>query len=595
MRRIYIVLLAIALADSVKAQDYSSPEVVQNQEVFLQLDRTFYLSGDKLWFSLFNYDSKSGRLIKGKRFMKLTLLNPSGEVIMSENLKVQDGRSAGQFILPLSIPSNEYVLHLGYMGELPDQYLFRKKLSIFNRAEVLEKASGAQVHFAVNSKEITPVSQNISVSLSKSGFNSKEQVVVNLSGQTNAQLSIAVRPVGETDVLIEKGSGYSKFNLRSNKALDFKAPQDHAWLLFDLLPKTDLQPDSRPYAFIPEDHRIKGFYKVSNGVYSFDLTDLSGGEKTFYFNQFSNKPYVPPTAEWDYEKDRYKDHLVPYFEGEMDFEWEEPDLDYTQAIGDISFQSPSIDDQVMQYALQKSVLESVVASGAYDDVPVQIQEPQTDLMMAPSLFYKKASDYEQMNNIAEYLYEIVTGVRAWDRDNKRDIRVMFVGGMYHDSPLFLVDGIPTRDVEKILNIPIEDVHGAGVIKDHKAKAQYKFNDEARPYGVFAGSGIVVIHLKPGASNPFRVDYDGMLKKRVYIAQDIYPNADYQSSGSFNSIPDFRRTLYWNPTFELSETSNTVSFYTSDVPGQYEVIVQGISAEGEQIFARQTFSVSAGIE
>ena len=596
-KNILTLTLILAFGYFAKAQNYSEPAVVSAQEAYMQLDRSFYLSGDKLWFSLFSYDSNTGKLIKGRRFMSLTLLDRTGEPVLKERVKIEDGTTSGQLILPLDLQTDEYVFHLGYMGESADQFVFRKKLEVYNRAETLAKASGSDLSFDEPSINAVAKSENITIDLSKSSFGSKEQVEVGLNTSANsANLSVVVKPIGVTGAnILSKTEAYEELNLRSNKPLNLVAPQDHSWLLFDLAPKTMLAEEARPYVFIPESRKVKGFFRIKDGIYSIDLTDISGGDKSFYFNQFSSKPYIPPTAEWDYEKEKYKDNLVPYFEGEMQFEWKEADLDYAEAISDISFAKPNITSEVLQYAMQKSVLESLVASGGYDAIPVPAADNAVSTMTQPTLFYKKASDYEAMNNMAEYLYEIVTGIKAWDRDNRKDIRVMFVGGMYHDSPLFLVDGIPTRDVDKILNIPIENVQGAGVIKDHKAKAQYKYNNEVLPYGAFAGSGIVVINLKPGAANPFRVEYDKLLKKRVYIKPDVYPNPDYSQATIDATTPDFRSTLYWNPQLVYSNDNNQLSFYTSDVPGKYEIIVQGITAEGQKVFAKQYFTVVGGIE
>jgi len=47
------------------------------------------------------------------------------------------------------------------------------------------------------------------------------------------------------------------------------------------------------------------------------------------------------------------------------------------------------------------------------------------------------------------------------------------------------------------------------------------------------------------------------------------------------LPDFRNVLYWNPNITLTNNNNgqVYSFYTSDLPGRYAVVVQGISANG----------------
>lgn len=51
----------------------------------------------------------------------------------------------------------------------------------------------------------------------------------------------------------------------------------------------------------------------------------------------------------------------------------------------------------------------------------------------------------------------------------------------------------------------------------------------------------------------------------------------------NEIPDLRTTLYWNPTLVIDERgSATFSFYTSDQPGSYYIIIEGISDKGDLV-------------
>ena len=49
------------------------------------------------------------------------------------------------------------------------------------------------------------------------------------------------------------------------------------------------------------------------------------------------------------------------------------------------------------------------------------------------------------------------------------------------------------------------------------------------------------------------------------------------------VPDYRTTLYWNPSVELDEFGRaTVEFYTSDAPADYNVIIEGITYNGKII-------------
>jgi hypothetical protein len=70
-----------------------------------------------------------------------------------------------------------------------------------------------------------------------------------------------------------------------------------------------------------------------------------------------------------------------------------------------------------------------------------------------------------------------------------------------------------------------------------------------------------------------VDYEGMQLQREFYS----PVYDTETQAA-SRIPDFRNVLYWSP--ELSTGRNAASFYTSDQPGKYIGVVQGLTASGD---------------
>jgi hypothetical protein len=56
-------------------------------------------------------------------------------------------------------------------------------------------------------------------------------------------------------------------------------------------------------------------------------------------------------------------------------------------------------------------------------------------------------------------------------------------------------------------------------------------------------------------------------------------------------PDFRRLLHWQPLVELSGGAQEITVANADELGTFEVIVEGITDRGEQIFGRATYTVA----
>jgi len=104
------------------------------------------------------------------------------------------------------------------------------------------------------------------------------------------------------------------------------------------------------------------------------------------------------------------------------------------------------------------------------------------------------------------------------------------------------------------------------------------------YGEQGRNGVIAVYTKAGPSgvdntNPnFQtIKLPGFAKTRNFQA----PSYAYPTESA--SQPDYRATLYWNP--EVKADANglaTVSFFASDLTGQYRVIVEGVTADGKPV-------------
>ena len=73
-----------------------------------------------------------------------------------------------------------------------------------------------------------------------------------------------------------------------------------------------------------------------------------------------------------------------------------------------------------------------------------------------------------------------------------------------------------------------------------------------------------------------IDYEGIQLKREFYSPK------YETESQINSrLPDFRQTMYWNPQIRTDANGTAkAEFYTSDLPGKYAIVLQGITNDGE---------------
>lgn len=557
-----------------------------DQEAFLHLNQPFYISGQKVWYSFFLYDAQQQSEVVGNRFMTLRLIDRNGQIVADHIIKVESGRSIGQFNLASELPTDEYLVHIGFQFEAPEQYLFVTKLKVYNRVEVLAKEQSVVSETPVAKQELN---QGADIILSSNEFSTKENIGLDLvlDKATEANLSVQIRKVSNYKTS-QVGQASEHKNLRSERELDLNYASEHPYLQFELKRLSPAKDSIVPTIFIPEIHRPMGFFRSKGDLFTIDATNLPAGKSTFYFNQFIYQAYIPPGLEWDYEKARYKDNLVPYYDDEMRFEWVEPQIDFSRFTSRFELSKPTLTSEVIDFAHQLNVNELLAASDSYDfSFPIM---SFIDSMGKEPMIYDRTADFTEMDNVAEFLFEIVNGIKTYYTNKRKDIVVLNAEGPFHSKPLVLVNGVPTRNLEKVLDMPMTNIEGIGIIKDHKSQGQYKYNQEAKPYGVFASSGLIIIKLKPDVINPFRSEFDQMLSREVYIKALPYPNLEPDRMMDWSQTPDLRTTLLWDPNFKTNGRRTTLAFYTSDVPGKYEIIVRGIKKGGGFINVRREFEV-----
>ena len=100
------------------------------------------------------------------------------------------------------------------------------------------------------------------------------------------------------------------------------------------------------------------------------------------------------------------------------------------------------------------------------------------------------------------------------------------------------------------------------------------------------SGIIYVYTKSG---PLQTDTEvaknfTKAKAMGYSSQRSFKAPDYSNPKTDASKTDFRSTIYWNPEVVTNSVTGVteVSFYSSDLPGTYRIVGEGITQTGEPV-------------
>ncbi|MEQ8811671.1 MAG: hypothetical protein RIE59_21560, partial [Imperialibacter sp.] len=143
------------------------------------------------------------------------------------------------------------------------------------------------------------------------------------------------------------------------------------------------------------------------------------------------------------------------------------------------------------------------------------------------------------------------------------------------EPILYVDGtkyLEDRSVGDVLfDLPVEEVESIDV-----------FTYATGSYMGRAYTGVVLITTKSGkgfsddSARIFNSKGFSLYTLKGFNPSQDFPSPDYSLAGS--EKPDYRSTIYWNPSLQTDGNTGkaSFSFYAADLPTVYRVLVQGVT-------------------
>ena len=195
----------------------------------------------------------------------------------------------------------------------------------------------------------------------------------------------------------------------------------------------------------------------------------------------------------------------------------------------------------------------------------------------------RMDDYIKLPVMEEVFFELTPGVLLKKKKNSYYMAVYdpVSSKPYEKPPVVLVDGVIINDPGIVASMEPENVERIEAVKDLYLVGDYLF------------FGIVNIITRAGDySNITIPDYAVRLGYRAVDPVASFSSPVYLDDNSKKSrIPDFRNTLYWNPsTTAKSDGIVHEGFWTSDEPGSFEIVIQGVNLKGQPVSSHKIIHV-----
>ena len=679
---------------------------VPREEIYVHTDRSIYISGEEVWFSIYLFDRQSNMPGNGSKLAYIELLNSDNRPVVQKRIRLENGTGPGQITLPDTLSTGKYTFrgYTNWMKNFLPVNCFMKEIIIYNA--ISDKTLKGN---ASTSRKLPDITDNETLHRSVMGPDldvdnlRPDTLVLNITSdknflaenknlcyifiQTNGKINFSERVrlySGNTRIELEKDlispgvNQITLFNAKGNslttrniytpvkknyplslRSQDSSGLREKVFLEIDPGPamtrsgNTSLSVSVAPvikgneisglddymvfgteYGIVPpeiknralEDIQPEIIDKFLSGVKS-NWIDwnmvMSGTIPGFIYSMESEEHYLAGKliSKNNVNTDSTgclflstpgKNAIFKYSrtgkDGSFNFS-----LPIAEEVQDIIIQ-PEKTDGNSTVRIEPSYSEEYFSSSETDNnstvaIPEFISglsinyqvgkiyesrylgEPlnSASKLPEPKRFYGKPdieirlADYIELPVMQEVFFELTPGVIL---KNKKSAYYMNIadridGRIFDKPPVTFIDGVVVNDPAVIAGLDPEKVEKIDAVKELYLVGDYMF------FGI-----VNVITIAGDYSLVTLPDYAVRLKYRVVEPVRIFYAPDYSSAEMKQSrIPDFRNTLYWNPSVKPGDDGKIrVEFWSSDIKGDYEINVQGINSEGKPLSVKKIIKI-----
>ncbi len=228
------------------------------------------------------------------------------------------------------------------------------------------------------------------------------------------------------------------------------------------------------------------------------------------------------------------------------------------------------DEEMLEW-IQKAMINAQIKEAYNDNGQKEINRPVTS---APS-FYGYADcryyfdDYIKLPTTEEFIFEIVKEAIIIRR--KKEILIRMISGEFDtqigENPLFLVDGIPFRASQEILDIDPEVLRWIEVV-NHRYVYKNDYYD-----------GIFNIKTRTGNFDELELPPNTIRITFVPAKDSKYTSSEINKPTK-NNIPNYENVVFWDPTLTTNSKGNAIiTLYTPDNSGVFRIRCEGYNENG----------------
>ncbi len=528
------------------------------ESILVKTNTSVILTGETLYYQLYCLN-KTNVFSDISEIAYLEVINDQKESVFKNKISLKNGIGSGDYFIPTVLKTGNYKLiaYTNWMLNNSQNNFFEKDFTIINpfQEHINMTIDSTSVKTGVYKNGTQNTSENILLSLDKEKYSKREKATL-------------VIPKA-----LDKGNYF--LNIKKIDLIPTYPSNETINTYVNLKQEIKVLPETRGEI-------ITGYITPKSGASNLDskIVTLSIPGKNFIFKTTqtdSNGKFIFLIDKQTSTSDCYVQLSEPDKENYTIAIDKTPGPDLSNLIFSNKTSISSKNLKAIQERSLATQVENVYFSQKKDSL---IEAIHTDFFFQPTEKKYNLDDFERFRTFKETIIEIVTELNFKDYNQLPALYLSDSRYNIIQSPepcLILVDGLQIQDINALLNYNAYQIQNISVVN--------------RPYcyGPKIFNGIVSIITK---NNDFATIYtDKSILKTTILRPEpakVYFEPQYETSNALSRIPDYRHQLLWKPNIAFKNSEMAISFYTSDISGDYEIILEGITETGNYVHFYKTF-------
>ena len=581
-----LIILLIALTSNLIFGQITTDKNIRytkalKERLFIHYNSSVVLAGENLHYKVYCIRDRNNKLSLLSKVAYVHLINDENKIIVTQKIRLQQGKGSGSYAVPRTLATGHYklVAYTQWMRNEGDTYFFKGDIVVVNLFDEnqlfsVHKTSSLAKNILLRKENTTPISVNtngnISINLPKKTYKSREKVnlkiVTGQSGSFFGNYSLSVRKIDQISkpkeiTVLDYINIYKNQESKNNYGKEVKfLPEFKGSTLTGKV--TNIK-TKEPVA------NTKVVLSVSDKKYKFRFAITnSEGIFTFVFKRPNTDKNVILQIV-DKKKEKYRLSII-----------NKPQFIPNKLI----FKKVEIHPNIKNILLERHINNQIEQAYVKDIKDPLAFDPFIDEEMLRNTTNYYLDDYHRFATLKETIVEIIKSVWITKRKGNYIFHVRkrnpYDYETTKESPLVIIDGVFIQDYNKIVEFDASEIKKISVVKRRLSYSDY----------VFEG----IVFIETFDKNYKKDSFSNYLKNVTLIVpklgKDI--NRKYSTSNfSEENIPDYRNQLLWKPNLEIEQTTTYSNFFTSDVTGTFEILLEGFNKKGTPVFLKTIFNVT----